>query len=70
MVGLVQCRYGVSQRLYDEFLKPLLLVGLFAPPEQISAASMLETFYFYSELTIPTPPGSFCPSAPVLESFA
>ncbi|KAK9868775.1 hypothetical protein WJX84_001572 [Apatococcus fuscideae] len=41
-------RYGVSQRLYDEFLKPLLLVGLFAPPEQISAASMLETFYFYT----------------------
>lgn len=42
-------RYGVSQRLYEGFLKPLLLVGMFAPPEELSAASMLDTFYFYSE---------------------
>lgn len=39
---------GISERLYREFLKPLLLVGLFAPPEEISAASMLETMYFYA----------------------
>ena len=57
--GRVQCRYGISQRLYDEFLRPLLLVGLFAPPEQISAAAMLETFYFYS-----TSPTSFSLSGP------
>lgn len=40
-------RTGISEKLYIEFLKPLLLVGLFAPPEEISAASMLETMYFY-----------------------
>lgn len=42
-------RYGVSERLYEGFLKPLLLVGMFAPPEELSAASMLDTFYFYSK---------------------
>lgn len=31
--------------------RPTLLVGLFAPPEDISAASMLETLYFYGEST-------------------
>lgn len=31
-------RFGVSERCYNEFLKPTLLVGLFAPPEEISAA--------------------------------
>lgn len=41
-------RFGVSQRCYEEFLKPTLLVGLFAPPEEISAAAMLETLYFYA----------------------
>ena len=40
--------FGVSKRCYEEFLKPTLLVSLFAPPEQISAASMLETLYFYA----------------------
>ncbi|GAX73691.1 hypothetical protein CEUSTIGMA_g1142.t1 [Chlamydomonas eustigma] len=39
---------GVSKAAYEEFLKPTLLVGLFAPPEQISAATMLETLYFYA----------------------
>ena len=39
---------GISENLYNEFLKPLLLVGLFAPPEEISAASMMETMYFYA----------------------
>ena len=42
------CRYGVSQGLYEQFLRPLLLVGMFAPPEELSAAAMLGTFYFYS----------------------
>ncbi|WIA34177.1 hypothetical protein OEZ86_012535 [Tetradesmus obliquus] len=40
--------WGVSERCYQEFLRPTLLVGLFAPPEEISAASMLETLYFYA----------------------
>lgn len=38
---------GVSARLYKEFLEPILLVTLFAPPEQISAAAALGALYFY-----------------------
>jgi hypothetical protein len=41
-------KWGMSERMYNEFLKPTLLVGLFAPPEDISAAVMLETLYFYA----------------------
>eukprot|EP01023_Acetabularia_acetabulum_P049350 TRINITY_DN5265_c0_g1_i2.p1 TRINITY_DN5265_c0_g1~~TRINITY_DN5265_c0_g1_i2.p1 ORF type:complete len:546 (-),score=110.46 TRINITY_DN5265_c0_g1_i2:337-1974(-) len=41
-------KMGMSKRLYDEFILPLLLVGLFAPPEELSAASVIETFYFYT----------------------
>ena len=41
-------RSGVTRALYENFLKPLLLVGLFAPPEELSAASVLETLYFYA----------------------
>lgn len=32
---------GVSKRLYDTFLSPMLLVTLFAPPTQLSAAAAL-----------------------------
>jgi uncharacterized protein with NAD-binding domain and iron-sulfur cluster len=39
---------GVSERMYKEFLRPTLLVGLFAPPEELSAAVVLETLYFYA----------------------
>lgn len=38
----------MSKALYREFLRPLLLVGLFAPAEELSAAAVLGTFYFYS----------------------
>jgi hypothetical protein len=55
--------WGVSQRCYEEFLRPTLLVGLFAPPEDISAASMLETLYFYGEGGRPLLPAA-CPSLP------
>ncbi|PNH05243.1 Phytoene dehydrogenase, partial [Tetrabaena socialis] len=41
-------RCGVSTRCYQEFLRPTLLVGLFAPPEELSAAAVLETLYFYA----------------------
>lgn len=41
-------RSGVTKALYESFLKPLLLVGLFAPPQELSAASVLETLYFYA----------------------
>eukprot|EP00904_Undaria_pinnatifida_P012142 jgi/Undpi1/8058/HiC_scaffold_24.g10530.m1 len=40
-------RFGVSKRLYEEFLKPILLVGLFAPPEKLSAGVVLGMLYFY-----------------------
>ena len=42
-------QFGISEALYNDFLKPLLLVGLFAPPEEISAAAMIGTMYFYGE---------------------
>ena len=43
------CRQvGVSERMYEEFLRPTLLVGLFAPPEDLSAAVVLETLEFYA----------------------
>ena len=45
------CRYGVSRRLFEDFLRPLLLVGLFAPAEELSAAVMIGTLYFYGMST-------------------
>jgi uncharacterized protein with NAD-binding domain and iron-sulfur cluster len=41
-------RVGVSDRLVEDFLKPTLLVGLFKPPEELSAAVTLELLYFYA----------------------
>ena len=41
-------RVGVSKRLVDDFLRPTLLVGLFKPPEELSAAVTLELLYFYA----------------------
>eukprot|EP00250_Pteridium_aquilinum_P015495 c22616_g1_i1 orf=284-1363(-) len=38
---------GVSAKLYRDFLKPMLLVTLFAPPEQLSGAAALGALYFY-----------------------
>ena len=46
--GLTVTKPLTPQAAYEEFLKPTLLVGLFAPPEQISAACMLEALYFYA----------------------
>jgi hypothetical protein len=51
--ALLVRRFGVSRALYEEFLRPLLLVGLFAPPEELSAAAVLGTFYFYSKALCP-----------------
>ena len=48
-VGVNVRRYGVSKRLFEEFLRPLLLVGLFAPAEELSAAVMIGTLYFYGK---------------------
>ena len=41
-------RAGVSRRLVEDFIKPTLLVGLFKPPEELSAAVAMELLYFYA----------------------
>ncbi|KAI3436402.1 hypothetical protein D9Q98_005819 [Chlorella vulgaris] len=41
-------RYNITQAAYENFLKPTLLVGLFAPPEELSAAVVIETLYYYA----------------------
>lgn len=49
MTGHELCiRAGLSKRLVDDFVRPTLAVGLFAPLEQTSAAVMLELLYFYA----------------------
>jgi len=40
-------QFGVSARLYREYFEPMLLVGLFAPGEQCSAAATLGMLYFF-----------------------
>jgi uncharacterized protein with NAD-binding domain and iron-sulfur cluster len=39
--------FGVSARLYREAFEPMLLVGLFAPGEQCSAAATIGMLYFF-----------------------
>lgn len=39
---------GISDRLINEFLRPILLVGLFKPPEELSAAVTMELLYYYA----------------------
>ncbi len=41
-------RLGISKRLIKEFLRPILLVGLFKPPEELSAAVTMELLYYYA----------------------
>jgi uncharacterized protein with NAD-binding domain and iron-sulfur cluster len=40
-------QYGVSERLYKDAFEPMLLVGLFAPGEQCSAAAALGMLYYF-----------------------
>ncbi|MGF1487649.1 MAG: FAD-dependent oxidoreductase [Prochloraceae cyanobacterium] len=40
-------QYGVSARLYRDAFEPMLLVGLFAPGEQCSAAATLGMLYYF-----------------------
>ena len=40
-------QFGVSARLYEESFEPMLLVGLFAPGEQCSAAAALGMLYYF-----------------------
>eukprot|EP00737_Agarophyton_chilense_P001975 gb/GEZJ01002233.1/.p1 GENE.gb/GEZJ01002233.1/~~gb/GEZJ01002233.1/.p1 ORF type:complete len:557 (+),score=70.08 gb/GEZJ01002233.1/:5748-7418(+) len=39
--------YGCTERVYKEAFEPMLLVGLFAPGEQCSAAGALGMLYFF-----------------------
>jgi hypothetical protein len=41
-------KLGISDRLINEFLRPTLLVGLFKPPEELSAAATMELLYYYA----------------------
>lgn len=41
-------RIGATKAAYEAFLKPTLLVALFAPPEQLSAAETLAALEFYA----------------------
>eukprot|EP00892_Ulva_mutabilis_P003924 jgi/Ulvmu1/1903/UM012_0062.1 len=41
-------KYGVSKRMYEGFIKPTLLVALFAPPETLSAGATMGCLYFYA----------------------
>ena len=41
-------RMGLSKRLVDDFITPTLLVGLFKPPEELSAAIVMDLLYFYA----------------------
>ncbi|GIL76179.1 hypothetical protein Vretimale_5788 [Volvox reticuliferus] len=39
---------GISRRLYEEFLEPMLLVTLFAPGHKLSAAAALDALYYFA----------------------
>ena len=41
-------KLGVSDRMINDFLRPILLVGLFKPPEELSAAVTMELLYYYA----------------------
>ena len=41
-------RFRLSERLVEDFLKPTLLVGLFKPPEELSALVVMELLYYYA----------------------
>ena len=40
--------FGLSEALVDTFIRPTLLVGLFKPPEELSAAVTMELLYYYA----------------------
>jgi uncharacterized protein with NAD-binding domain and iron-sulfur cluster len=41
-------RFQLSPRLVEDFIKPTLLVGLFKPPEELSALVVMELLYYYA----------------------
>ena len=41
-------KFRLSPRLVEDFIKPTLLVGLFKPPEELSALVVMELLYYYA----------------------
>ncbi len=41
-------KIGITDRMINDFLRPILLVGLFKPPEELSAAVTMELLYYYA----------------------
>ena len=41
-------KFRLSERLVADFIKPTLLVGLFKPPEELSALVVMELLYYYA----------------------
>ncbi|GMH84207.1 hypothetical protein TL16_g09851 [Triparma laevis f. inornata] len=41
-------KFGLSKRLVEDFITPTLLVGLFKPPEELSALVVMELLYYYA----------------------
>lgn len=41
-------KFRLSSRLVSDFIKPTLLVGLFKPPEELSALVVMELLYYYA----------------------
>lgn len=41
-------KFRLSDRLVSDFIKPTLLVGLFKPPEELSALVVMELLYYYA----------------------
>jgi len=41
-------KFGLSKRMVDDFIRPTLLVGLFKPPEELSALVVMELLYYYA----------------------
>lgn len=41
-------KFNLSPRLVEDFIKPTLLVGLFKPPEELSALVVMELLYYYA----------------------
>ena len=41
-------KIGITDRMITDFLRPILLVGLFKPPEELSAAVTMELLYYYA----------------------
>jgi hypothetical protein len=41
-------KFKLSERLVSDFVKPTLLVGLFKPPEELSALVVMELLYYYA----------------------